>query len=243
MDPMLLALVLGLGSALTLAVANAAVKASGDVLMSRAAMSASAALIVAPFAFIFPPPNAATWGFLALSTPAHALYQFCLIKALSRGDLSIVFPLMRGSAPLLTAVAAFFFLGESFSPLAVAGLVAASLSTFIFALPEGGLAASQKLQRTTLFWALLTGAGIAGYNVIDAFGVRAAPTVATFIIWLFLLDSLGVNLAAIWTRRSGYFEGLRLRWRFGLIAGAMSVGGFGLALWGFRIAPVAYVSR
>ena len=242
MDTSLLAVCVGLCSAITLALANAFVKASGDVLMSRAALSTSAALIVLPLAFFVPLPNLQTWGILALSVPAHALYQFALIKAMTRGDLSLVFPLMRGSAPLITAVAAFFLLQETLSFAAVTGLVIASLATIVFALPDRQAPGAGRLKAATLFWALMTGAGVALYNIVDAFGVRAAPTVITFITWLFLLDWVCINVAALWSRRGNYLGQMRLRWRYGAAAGALSVLSFGLVLWGFRIAPVAYVS-
>ena len=243
MDVGLLALFLGLGSAVTLASANAFVKASGDILMSRAVLSLSGAVMIAPAAFFVPLPTPETWALLALSVPAHMAYQTALIRAMHRGDLSLVFPVMRGSAPLLTAVAAFLFLGENLSWLAVAGLVVASLATMVFAIPENaGAETDPKRRRAALGWALLTGAGIALYNVVDARGVRAAPSPFTFIVWMFILDSAGVNLAAIWTRRSKYLDGLRTKWRYGATAAAFSIVSYSMALYGFSVAPVAYVS-
>lgn len=243
MDVGLLALFLGLGSAVTLASANAFVKASGDILMSRAVLSLSGAVMIAPAAFFVPLPTPETWALLALSVPAHMAYQTALIRALHRGDLSLVFPVMRGSAPLLTAIAAFAFLGESLSWLAVAGLVVASLATMVFAIPENaGAETDPKRRRAALGWALLTGAGIALYNVVDARGVRAAPSPFTFIVWMFILDSAGVNLVAIWTRRSRYLDGLRTKWRYGSAAAAFSIVSYSMALYGFSVAPVAYIS-
>lgn len=236
------ALLLGLGSAITLAAANAFVKASGDILMSRATLSLSGAAIVAPFAFFVPLPNAATWGFLALSLPAHWFYQFALIRAMHRGDLSLVFPVMRGSAPLLTALAALIVLGETLAPIAIAGLVIASLATIVFALPEAERIGEASVRRAALFWALITGIGVSLYNIIDAQGVRTAPTQFSFIVWLFLLDWIGLNSFALLNRRRAYFSGIAARWRYGVAAGGLSVVSFGMALYGFSLAPVAYIS-
>ena len=240
MSPALIALFLGLGSALTLAAANAFVKAGKDILLSRAALSLSAAIMVLPLAFIVPLPNRETWLILAISIPSHWIYQFALIRAMHRGDLSLVFPIMRGSAPLVTALFAAFALGEALPPLAIAGLVIASVATAVFALPEGANAAG--IRKAALFWSLATGLSVALYNVVDAFGVRAAPTAYTFIVWLFLLDWIGVNAAALYVRSGEYLSGLRQRLRYGAMAGALSVGSFGMALYGFTIAPVAYIS-
>lgn len=242
MDAGTFALFLGLGSAITLAAANAFVKASGDILMSRATLSLSGAAMVAPFAFFLPLPNAQTWGFLALSLPAHWFYQFALIRAMHRGDLSLVFPVMRGSAPLLTALAALAVLGETLQPVAITGLIIASLATIVFALPEAERIGEASVRRAALFWAMITGIGVSLYNIIDAQGVRTAPTQFSFIVWLFLLDWIGLNSFALFNRRRAYFSGIAARWRYGVAAGGLSVLSFGMALYGFSLAPVAYIS-
>ena len=242
MDPAGLALLLGLGSAITLAAANAFVKASGDILMTRATLSLSGAAIVAPAAFFVPLPTTQTWTIFALSLPAHWFYQFALIRAMHRGDLSLVFPVMRGSAPLLTAIAALVILGEELKPLAIAGLLVASMATIVFALPEAERIGDKSIKRAALFWAVITGIGVAMYNIIDAQGVRTAPSQFTFIVWLFLLDFIGLNTFAIFNRRGAYLSGLAARWRYGVSAGALSVLSFGMALYGFSVAPVAYIS-
>lgn len=198
--------------------------------------------MVAPFAFFVPLPNAQTWGILALSLPAHWFYQFALIRAMHRGDLSLVFPVMRGSAPLLTALAALAVLGETLEPIAIAGLIIASLATIVFALPEAERIGEASVRRAALFWAMITGIGVSLYNIIDAQGVRTAPTQFSFIIWLFLLDWIGLNSFALINRKYAYFSGIAARWRYGVAAGGLSVLSFGMALYGFSLAPVAYIS-
>lgn len=243
MDPTLLAFALGLGSAVTLAGANTFVKAAKDILGGRAVMAITSAILVLPMAFFVPLPNQQTWMILALSLPAHWLYQTTLVRALSRGDLSLVFPVMRGSAPLLTAVAASLLLGEHLSPPAIAGLVIASLATVVFALPEKNFGGSRRVRNSALLWALATGAGVALYNVIDAQGVRAAPTQLTFIVWLFLLDWIGINVIAWVTRgRRLFVASARAALWPGIGAGVCTLVSFSMALYGFSIAPVAYIS-
>ncbi len=210
--------------------------------MARAALSLSGAALVAPAVFFVPLPTMQTWGFLALSLPAHWFYQFALIRAMHRGDLSLVFPVMRGSAPLLTALGALAVLGETLEPLAIAGLIIASLATVVFALPEAERIGEASVRRAALFWAMITGIGVALYNIIDAQGVRTAPTQFTFIVWLFLLDWVGLNSFALVNRKAGYFSGLATHWRYGVAAGGLSVLSFGMALYGFSLAPVAYIS-
>ena len=90
MNAGLLALVLGLFSAVTLAGANTFVKASKDILAGRSVMTLTTAALALPFAFFVPLPNTATWEVLALSIPAHWVYQAALVRALSPGDLTIL---------------------------------------------------------------------------------------------------------------------------------------------------------
>jgi drug/metabolite transporter (DMT)-like permease len=233
---------LGLFSAVTLAAGNTFIKASGDVLAARSVMTLASAVMILPFAFFVPMPDAATWKILALSIPAHWLYQVALVRALSRGDLSLVFPVMRGSAPLLTGLTASVFLHEHLSPLSITGLVIASLAAIVFALPERGVTGDPKLRRSALMWALATGACVAIYNVIDAQGTRIAPNPFTFTVWLFLLDWIGVNTVTFATRRRDWVRMLRTRMRHGVMAGALSILSFGAALYGFTLAPAAYIS-
>jgi drug/metabolite transporter (DMT)-like permease len=243
LEPAFFALVLGLGSALTLAGANTFVKAAGDILGGRAVMSLSSAVLMFPAVFFTPLPNAATWTFLALSLPAHWLYQTALVRALSRGDLSLVFPVMRGSAPLLTAMAAFAVLGEKLTPLAFTGLMIASVAASVFAFPEKDFAGSRQVRNSALLWAVATGACVAVYNVIDAQGVRAGPSEWSFIVWLFALDWIGINTIALITRgRRQFIASARAALWPGLGAGICTLASFSMMLYGFSLAPVAYMS-
>lgn len=247
LDPALLAFLLGLGSAVTLAGANTFVKAAKDILGGRTVMTLSSSLMMLPAVFFVPPPSAKTWMFLGLSLPAHWLYQTALVRALSRGDLSMVFPVMRGSAPLLTAISASIFIGEHLSPLSIAGLVVASLATIMFALPEKNFGGSRAVRNSAILWAMATGVGVAIYNVIDAQGVRSAldttQTQWSFIVWLFVLDWIGISTITLVTRGPREFaaSARRALWP-GVGAGMCSLVSFSMALYGFSVAPVAYIS-
>ena len=166
----LLAICLGLFSAVTLATANMSVKMGSDILVGRAILSASSALLIAPAALFVPLPDARLWGALLLTIPAHYAYQLCLIRALQRGDLSLVFPVMRGAAPLLTAVTALLLLGEHLAPWAWLGLLVATGALILFALPPRGVLLRHHPDRAALGWAAATALGIAFYNTLDARG-------------------------------------------------------------------------
>ena len=242
MDATSLAISLGLFSAVTLAAANMSVKMGTDILVGRAILSASAALLILPAAFFVALPDAATWGALAIALPAHFAYQLCLVRAMQRGELSLVFPVMRGAAPLLTAVAAMIFLRETLTPLAWVGLLIATAAVIAFAWPPKGSAFRDHPDRTALLWALATGVGVALYNVADARGVRLSPDPLTYIVWLFLLDPIGIVVTALIFRRNALSAAVAMRWRYGVAAGALSILSFGSALYAFSLIEAARVS-
>jgi drug/metabolite transporter (DMT)-like permease len=241
-EPHLLAICLGLFSAVTLAAANMSVKMGTDILVGRAILSSSAALLIAPAALFVPAPDSATWWALAVAMPAHFFYQVCLVGAMQRGELSLVFPVMRGAAPLLTALAALALLGEALSPLAWAGLVAATAAVAVFALPPSGTRMRDHPDRKALLWALGTGIGISLYNVADARGIRIAPDPFTFIVWLFLVDFIFITTLALVMRRNALAEAVAMKWRYGVAAGALSILSFGSALYAFTLMETAKVS-
>ena len=242
MSSPLLPIFLGLFSAVTLAIANVAVKRGGDILATRVGMALAAAVIVSPAAFFVPLPDMATWQALGFSLPAHFFYQGCMIRALHRGELSLVFPVMRGTAPLLTGLFAWLILGEALSPIAIFGLILATSAVMFFGMPSGGSSFRRHPDASALFWAGGTALGIALYSVADGHGVRTAPTPFTYIVWLFLLAPVMITITAIVTRRGALIEAGRATLRPGLLAGGVSVLSFGAALYAISLMEVARVS-
>lgn len=238
----LLPLALCLFSAITVATANFAVKRGGDVLSARMVLSLTSAACLLPFAFIVPLPEPGLWPPIAMAIAAHWIYQFCMIRALHRGDLSLVFPVMRGLAPMMTAVIAVFALNELPGLLGWIGLTLATAALFVFALPQGGDADSRKLNRVALVWAVLTAAGIGFYSVTDAYGVRVAEHRFTFIVWLFLLDWIGTAVVTVWTRRGQLRARLRPQLVGGMVGGVASVLSYGAALLAFSMTNAATVT-
>ncbi|MHB9879672.1 EamA family transporter [Pacificimonas sp. ICDLI1SI03] len=242
MSVALLAVLLGLFSAVTLAAANLSVKAGSDILMARSILQLSAAILVLPAIFLLPPPDLATWYALLFAVPVHFIYQLALIGALKHGDLSLVFPVMRGAAPLLTGLLAWAVLGEALSPLAMAGLLISTAAVFWFALPKAGTRLLAHPDAKALGFAVLTAAFIAAYNVTDARGVRVAPSPFTFIAWLFLLDCIGVTTLALWRRGRLYLPIVRQKWRYGVAGALLSILSYGAALYAFTLVETARVS-
>ena len=224
------AALLMLASGAAHAAVNAILKSGGDKMSSRALIDGSSALLVLPLAFIVPFPHAAM-GWLLASFAVHLVYLVAVIKAFEGADMSAVYPVMRGTAPVIAALASVLWLRDPISLPVVAGI----------ALVTGGTALAawwNAPDRRALGWALLTGATIAAYTVIDAKGVRASPSAVSYIVWVFLLLGFGIGtLFALW-RGPRFLAEARSQWRPGLIAGALSIVTYGLALWAYRLGDV-----
>ena len=224
------AALLMLASGAAHAVVNAILKSGGDKMSSRALIDGSSALLVLPLAFAVPLPSGA-WSWLFASFAVHLVYLVCLIKAFEGADMSAVYPVMRGSAPVLAAAASVLWLRDPITLAVALGVLLVSLGTLTVAWwnPPSVRA---------LLWALATGGTIAAYTVIDAKGARAAPSAISYIVWVFLLLGFGIGaLFAAW-RGQRFVAEARRQWKPGLAAGALSIVTYGLALWAYRLGDV-----
>jgi drug/metabolite transporter (DMT)-like permease len=222
-----LASVLILVSGLVHAIVNAILKAGKDKMSGRALIDGFSAVLVAPAAFWVPLP-AHAWTWLMASAVVHGLYLLALIKSFEQSDMTVAYPIARGIAPMLTAAGAVAIFHERITFFVTVGIALIAMGVLF-------IGASHRMQRSALLWAVLTGLCIAGYTVIDAQGVRAAPTAFSYIVWTFL--TLGVTLAvgfAGWRGRA-FFAAAVGQWKPGLVAGALSIVTYGLALLAFRL--------
>lgn len=240
-----LPIILCLISAITVAGVNVFVKKGGDVMGTRMVVALAMAACALPFAPFVPLPTPEVWLALGVSMIVHWFYQFSLVRSLHRGDLSLVFPVMRGLAPLLTAILASMFLFEFPSFWGWSGLILATAALIVFAIPEGQTGTHLKLRRDALFWAVLTAFGIAAYAVADARGMRLAEDTGSrgsFIVWLFLLDWIGITFAMAVTRRANMWRDLKPQLRTGILAGAIGAVSYSAALWAYTLSETANVT-
>lgn len=209
------------------AVVNAILKSGKDKMSSRALIDGFSALIVLPAAFFVALPHGA-WGYLGASMIVHLVYLTCLIKAFERTDMTVAYPILRGIAPALAAAGAVAVFHEPITPVTVGGIGLVCSGVMVVGL-------GRHVDRRALGWALATGVTIALYTVIDAQGVRAAPSAASYIVWSYLgLGGCIGALFALW-RGPAFIVAARAEWKPGLIAGALSIVTYGLALWAYRL--------
>lgn len=228
-------------AALLHAVWNALIKVSGDRLVVMAVTTFTTSLLVLPLLFYLPAPASESWPYLLLSAFVHSFYMLLLVKAYGHGDFAQVYPLSRGSAPLLTAILGFLLIGEIMSPAEIAGMLLIVSGIFGLSLERG--ASKHRLSNQALFYSLLTGLSISAYSIIDGTGARLSGNSASFTAWMFFLDGFVVPLVAFGRRpRQVLGRTIKKVWKPGLIVSALSCVGYAIIIWAFsqeRIAPVA----
>jgi len=193
------------------------------------------------FALPFVPlPAVSSWWLIAASVAVHNLYYFTLAKAYRSGDLSQVYPLFRGMAPVLVALGAWVFVGEKLSVGSAIGIVVISLlglmSLALFGRSKGQITA------VALGWGAVTSVFIAMYTVIDGYGVRQSGNALSYILWLFTFEALPVVLYLLLKQRREWFAYLRESAGSIVVGGVISSAAYGLVIYAMSIGAIAIVS-
>jgi drug/metabolite transporter (DMT)-like permease len=237
LDPGVLALVL-LAAALH-ASWNALVKAGGDRLAVLAiTMGAPSLLLWLALPFV-PAPAVAAWPYLFASVVVHTAYYACLIHAYRHGDLSQVYPIARGTAPLLVAAGAWALAGEALSPAELAGVLILCGGIVSLAWRRNGPAHDGEVK--AVGFALLTSLMIGLYSVTDGLGVRGAGTAAGYIFWLFAIEGLPLLFYALWRRRGRIRAAFAPSLKAGLGGAVISCLAYGIVIWAMSLGPMAHV--
>jgi drug/metabolite transporter (DMT)-like permease len=236
LDPSAVALVL-LAAALH-AGWNAVLRVGGDRLVVMGVITGGAGLIAGLLVPFTPLPPTAAWPILLLSAGFHVGYNSFLVAAYAHGDLGQVYPIARGTAPLLVVGLVGPVLGESVAGVQLAGVLLTSAGIAALALRGG----ASRVRPQALAYALVTACFIAAYTVTDAAGARAAGSPHGYTLWLFLVDGVLFVAIVVWRRGRALAALARESWRPGLAGGAMSLAAYWLVIWAFTVAPAAGVA-
>ncbi|SHL98364.1 EamA family transporter [Phytopseudomonas punonensis] len=193
------------------------------------------ALFALPFVAL---PEVAAWPWIILSALLHIGYNLFLSRAYQHGDLGQVYPISRGSSPLLVAALSVLLLGEVLPAGQWLGLGVLVGGIWLMALRGG----TGKTGSDLLINALLTALFIAAYTLADASGARANGDPLSYSAWLFAVNGLVMALVILGQRGPRVVSMLGPYWRAGLLGGAMSMLAYSIAIWAMTQAPVALVS-
>jgi drug/metabolite transporter (DMT)-like permease len=219
---------------------NALLKLKLEPALATSLVAIASGLVALPFALALGLPKAAAWPYVIASVVIHIGYYLALAEAYRLGDLGQVYPIARGSAPLVTAIIATALLGETLGFLAWAGIIVLAAGILLLAL-RGGRRAGQADARSVTF-ALLTSATITAYTLVDGIGARVTGSAAAYSAWLFLLS--GVVMTIYGFLRVGRSIGGHLvtNWASALGGAVLSTASYAIAIWAMTVAPIALVA-
>lgn len=226
-------------SALVHASWNALLKHGDDKLLNTVMVAGACGLIGVILLPFLPTPAAESWPYLAASAVLQIAYFLLLAAAYRTGDIGQAYPLMRGTAPLLVALASGPLIGEALPAGRWLGVALICGGVMSLAFERTGLLLRQ---RAGIGFALANAVVICGYTLVDGIGVRASGSPAAYTLWIFVLASTPMLIWAASRRRAEFKALLRQRYRIGLIGGLGTAGSYGLALWAMTLAPVASVA-
>jgi drug/metabolite transporter (DMT)-like permease len=215
---------------------NAVLRGGADRLWSVTVMSLASAVAVLPFAVLLPLPAPASWPYLAVSSVLEVGYSVFLVLAYRHGELGQVYPIVRGSAPLLVALAGFALAGQRVAGRPLLGVLLVGLGIMSLALGKRRAATSSILA------ALATGLLIAGYTTSDAIGVRLAGDARAYAVWDFLLYGALMPLAYRAMRGR-----LAVDWRApetvkAVAGGIVSLLAYGAVIYALALGPVGPIA-
>jgi drug/metabolite transporter (DMT)-like permease len=183
-------------------------------------------------------PGRAAIGFAVVSAAIHIAYDLALMNSYRLGAFSQVYPIARGTSPLVVALGAYFLAGERLSVVPAVGIAALAAGLAVLALSSGRLTGAEL---PAVGAAVLTGLTIAGYTIVDGLGVRRGGDPYSYAALLFLLQGPVFPLIAVFRRPAASWITGPAAGR-GLLAGALSLVAYGIVLWAQTRAPLAEVA-
>lgn len=227
-----------LGAAFLHALWNALVRGGGDPAGRMFILNLLSAPIGLAVALTRPMPAMEMLPWLAAAVVAHTAYKYFLISAYEVGDLSRVYPLARGAAPLLAALVGALLLADTVGPLQYLGITVLGLG--ILTMARGVFTDGES--RRMLPFALASAAATASYTLIDGMGGRIAGDSIAYVGWLFVADGLVFSAVMIATRGWGLMRGGWGAWGPSIAGSAASFGAYAIAVWAMTRAPIAVVA-
>jgi drug/metabolite transporter (DMT)-like permease len=225
-----------LGAALLHATWNAMLRSSGDRFLSMVVIDVTSGAVVVPFLFGLPPPAAASWSYIVLSAVIHVGYSLFLINIYKQGELGQVYPIARGSSPLVVTIGGMLFAGEHLTPLTLAGI--ALISFGIVALAKG----KNSAKPMTVFAALVTGVIIGSYTIVDGIGSRNAGDALSYSAWMFALYGAMMLVVYFLKRNRPKIHFKSKAVHHAMLAGMLSLFGYCIVIWAISIGPMGPVS-
>jgi drug/metabolite transporter (DMT)-like permease len=218
---------------------NALVKSGADPFLDTVLVTTCLAAVMAIGLVFLPLPLESSWLCLIASVLIHVAYFGLLVLAYQEGDLSRVYPIMRGTAPAFTALVATALLGERLSWGGWTGVLLVSSGVLLLSVDSvrpGGIRLSP------VFFALLNAVVIVGYTLVDGVGARLSGNAFSYTGWMLLLTGILFFFISLVLRGRDVPQHVLAQWKKGTLGGACTFASYSLALWAMTKAPIAPVA-
>jgi drug/metabolite transporter (DMT)-like permease len=191
--------------------------------------------------------GAAEWLLVAASSVLHTCYYIILLRGYRKADLTVVYPLARGSAPLLSSLTAVLLLGESLSALGLAGIAGVVGGVFLVAGGPGLWRASHdSAQRRRvhkgMVYGLLSGAFIAAYTIVDGYAVKFLLMSPILVDYIGNLARLALLAPGVLRDKATAARMWQAQWKYALFVGIVSPVSYVLVMYAMREAPLSHVA-
>ena len=183
-------------------------------------------------------PQGEVWLWLLGSGLFHSVYKIFLSYAYEQGDLSRVYPIARGAAPMVVMAVGALFLSDVISGRETIGIVVLGAGILMMA---RGVFSSGESRRLVPF-ALGSAMATAGYSIVDGLGARLMGDAVTYVAWLFIFDALVFTPVSIGLKGTSVLRAPPRVWVYGSFAAAGSYGAYAIAVWAMTVAPIALVA-
>jgi drug/metabolite transporter (DMT)-like permease len=219
---------------------NALIKVGLDPLSTTTLISIGSGVVALMFLPLVGVPAWPAWPWLIASVVIHLVYFASLIESYRTGDLGQVYPIARGSAPLMTAVATTIFVGEKLSLIGWTGILALVVGVLLLS-ARGGRELAE-IDRRAIGFALFTALTICAYSVVDGIGARHSSNPNAYSLWLFIGIAVVMVPYALYRDGADVIPAMQRFWRRGFGGGALQVLSYGIAIWAMTAAPIAIVA-
>jgi drug/metabolite transporter (DMT)-like permease len=218
---------------------NALVKSGSDPFLDTVSVTTAIVAITSIVLPFLPAPLQGSWPCLIASVVIHVAYYGLLVLAYRVGDLSRVYPIMRGSAPAFSALLAAALLDERPSWGGWTGVFLVSGGVLLLAADSPR---SKGVRLAPVVYALLNAGVIVGYTLVDGVGARLSGNAFSYTGWMLLLTGVLFLLISLGLRGRPVAHHVLFQWKKWTLGGGFTFAAYSLALWAMTKAPIAPVA-
>lgn len=219
---------------------NAFVKLRLEPILAMTLISLTAGLFAFPALLMTGLPRIEAWPWLVASLIFHLGYYIGLAEAYRRAEMSQIYPLARGGAPLLTTAVGVAFFGERLAPLQLGAIGLLGIGIMLISIL--GRRRGSAFDPVALGFAALAAVMISGYTLVDGLGARAAGDPHAYSAALFVIDAIPLFAYVALRRGKEGLAAMRPFWLQGTAGGALALGAYWIAIWAMTVAPIPLVA-